>query len=138
MDSVKNLCLYSILDGLGVATGQLPRPRFAADFRGGYGFLRLAGIPVCSFSDGNFHSSNRRPNLVALEEDLIHHRLDPAIRSDLFKIASSIVNHAADRAFGCTLVLDLVDFFLDFRYGRRYETGGKHQEAEGMVETGCI
>jgi hypothetical protein len=94
-------------DILGVATGQLPRPRFTADFRGGYGFLRLAGIPVCSFSDGNFYSSNRRPNLVALEEELIHHRLDPAIRSDLFKIVSAIVNHAADRGFGCTLVLDL-------------------------------
>jgi len=102
-------------DILGVAIGQLPRPRFTADFRGGYGFVRLAGIPVCSFSDGNFYSSNRRPNLVALEEELISHPLDSNMRNDLFKIASAIVNHAADRGFGCTLVLDLNEHPIEIR-----------------------
>jgi hypothetical protein len=99
-----------ICDGLnivGIVTGKLPECRLTADFREGYGFLRLAGDLVCSFYDGRFHSSNRKANLVCLEEALLETPLDPSIGHILFKIASYIVNRAGEQKHGCTLVIDL-------------------------------
>jgi hypothetical protein len=99
-----------ICDGLnivGIVTGELPECRLTADFRVGYGFLRLAGNPVCSFYDGRFHSSNRKANLVHLEEALLEAPIDPSMGNILFKIVSYIVNRAAEEKHGCTLVMDL-------------------------------
>jgi len=99
-----------ICDGLnivGVVTGKLPECRLTADFRGGYGFLRLAGDLVCSFYDGRFHSSNQKAKLVHLEEALLETPLDPSMGHILFKIVSYIVNRAGEQKHGCTLVIDL-------------------------------
>lgn len=92
---------------VGIAIGQLPKGSLLADFKCSYGFLYLDGKPVCSFIDGNFHSTNRKCNLVQLEECLLETGLDLDTSQRLFKIASSIVNHAADNKHGCTLVIDL-------------------------------
>ncbi|MFC1824705.1 DNA integrity scanning protein DisA nucleotide-binding domain protein [Thermodesulfobacteriota bacterium] len=94
---------------LGIVTDELPRFRITADFRGGYGFLRLSGNPVCSFSDGSLRSSNRTANLVNLEEVLIDARLDPVLRHDLYRIITGIVNEAGEQRHGCTLVIDFND-----------------------------
>ena len=93
----------------GIATGEMPERRSTADFRGEYGFLSLAGKPVCSFSDGSVYSSTRRPNLVYLEEALLETDLDPSSRHDLYQIVLSIVLKAGEQRHGCTLIIDLND-----------------------------
>jgi hypothetical protein len=90
----------------GIVRGDLPRRRITAEFQGRVGFLRLAGKPVCSFSDGNFHASNRKPNLVQLEEALLESPVDPSIGHLLYRAVHRIVEQAAKRKHGCTLVLD--------------------------------
>jgi sensor domain DACND-containing protein/sensor domain DACNH-containing protein/DisA checkpoint controller-like protein len=105
---------------VGIATGEMPRFRSTADFRGDHGFLRVSGNPVCSFSQGSFHSFNHRPNLVHLEEALLESRLEPAMANTLFRTASKIVHEAAIRRHGCTLVLDLNERPADIS-GQRQE-----------------
>jgi hypothetical protein len=108
--AVENSDRMLVSDGrkiIGVARGQLPDCRITADFMGGYGFLRFSGNLVCSFSDGNFHSSNRKPNLVHLEELLLALPLKDPQRDALFKIASSIVDSAGEQRHGATVVIDL-------------------------------
>jgi len=92
---------------IGIATGDMPECRITADFRGNYGFLRLAGNLVCSFSNGGFHSSNRRPKLVQLEEALLESEIGQTIGYALLTIASFIVHDAGERKHGCSLVIDL-------------------------------
>lgn len=93
---------------LGVSRGGLwPRATVRADFRGGHGFLFLDDEVVCSLSDGNFHSSTRRANLVQFEELLVESGLDPEVQHELFKIVNVLVHSAEDRKHGCTLVVDL-------------------------------
>jgi DNA integrity scanning protein DisA with diadenylate cyclase activity len=92
---------------IGVAFGRMPELRITADFRGSHGFLRLSGNLVCSFSDGSFHSSTRKPNLVQLEEALLEADLEPSRRDILFQIVSSIVLEAGVRKYGCSIVIDL-------------------------------
>jgi hypothetical protein len=87
----------------------MPERRTTADFRGEYGFLRLAGKPVCSFSDGSVYSTNQRANLVYFEEALLEFPIDPATRHELFHIVTSIVYKAGIRNHGCTLVVDIND-----------------------------
>ena len=91
---------------IGIASGRMPRCRVTADFRGGHGFLELSGSLVCSFSDGGFHSSTRKPNLVQLEEAILESPIDPPARDQLFRIASSIVYQAGEQKHGCSIVLD--------------------------------
>lgn len=110
IQAVENSQRRLISDGrsiIGIAQGQLPDCRMTADFRGGFGFLRFSGKLVCSYSDGSYHSSDRRPNLVQLEEILLESSLDPAQRDSLFKIITSIVQRAGDQRHGATLVIDL-------------------------------
>ncbi|MCE5335888.1 MAG: DNA integrity scanning protein DisA nucleotide-binding domain protein [Desulfobacteraceae bacterium] len=92
---------------IGIAQGLMPECRITADFRGGYGYLRFGGKLVCSFSDGSYHSSDRRPNLVQLEELLIESSLDAAKRDTLFKIVRSLVESASAQRHGATMVIDL-------------------------------
>ena len=91
---------------IGVTADETPRHAVKAEFRGNHGFLFMGTKPVCSFSDGRFHSTNRKPNLVQLEELLLESSLDPSDSFDLFRILSSIVGKAAERKHGCTLVVD--------------------------------
>jgi hypothetical protein len=83
--------------------------RLTADFQERFGFLRLGDKPVCSFVDGSFHSTTRKPNLVLLEETLIEPSGEPGQANSLFHISSSIVDEARREGFGCTLVLDPKD-----------------------------
>lgn len=92
---------------VGIASGKMPDCRISADFRGGYGFLKLAGELVCSFSDGSFHSTNRKPKLVELEEALLETPIDPSHRDSLFQVVSSIVHQTSELRQGCTIVIDL-------------------------------
>lgn len=104
--AVENSQHRLISDGwhiIGVACGNLPDCRITAEYRGGYGFLRFSGEQICSFSDGSFLSSNRKPNLVQLEELL----LELPNGTQLYKVASSIVSRAGEQRHGTTVVLDL-------------------------------
>lgn len=91
--------------GISFPASHLPA-RLTADFQERFGFLRLGDKPVCSFVDGAFHSTTRKPNLVVLEEALLEPPNDPVLANSLFHIASSIVDAARREGFGCTLVLD--------------------------------
>lgn len=92
---------------VGIASGTLPECRISADFKGGYGFLKLAGELVCSFSDGSFHSTNRKPKLVELEEALLETPIDASVRGSLFQVVSAIVHRTCESKQGCTIVIDL-------------------------------
>jgi len=113
----------------GIATGKMPERRSTADFRGEYGFLRLAGKSVCSFSDGSVYSSTRRPNLVYLEEALLESHLDTSSRHDMFQIVSGIVLEAGEQKHGCTLVIDLNDQPIEIA-GQRLEHPIALQQAQ--------
>ena len=108
--AVENSDRSLVSDGIriiGVAQGSMPDCRITADFRGGHGFLRFSGNLVCSFSGGSFHSSDRRPNLVHLEELLLESTLEESKRDALFKIVLGIVDRAGEQRHGATLVIDL-------------------------------
>ena len=110
MLAVENSDRKLVSDGqkiIGVSRGALPECRLTAEFRGGHGFLRISGKTVCSFSDGRFHSSNRKPKLVHLEELFLESPDLEATRHALFKIVSSIVERAGEQRHGATLVIDL-------------------------------
>jgi hypothetical protein len=92
---------------VGVAIGEMPKCRITADFRGGYGFLRLGEDSVCSFSNGSFHSSTRKPSLVHLEEALLGADVDQVQGYALLRTASILAESAGERKHGCTLVIDL-------------------------------
>ncbi len=94
---------------VGIMTGELPMCRITADFRGGHGFLRLMGEPVCSFFDGRYHSTNRKPKLVQLEELLLESPADQSTSHILFKTVAAIVEKAGERKHGCTVVIDFND-----------------------------
>jgi len=94
---------------LGVVTGKIPPTAVMADFRGGYGFLHLGDELLCSFSDGAFHSTNRKAVLVQVEEVLLESGIDPLAGHDLYTSLSALVHNAAENKHGCTLVLDLKD-----------------------------
>lgn len=108
--AVENSDRRLVSDGrriIGVAQGSMPDCRLTADFRGGHGFLRFSGNLVCSFSGGSFNSSDRKPNLVHLEELLLESPLAESKRDALFKIVSGIVDRAGEQRHGATLVIDL-------------------------------
>jgi hypothetical protein len=91
---------------IGVALGELPPGSLCALFNGRHGLLSLDGAPVCSFSDGAFQSTNRRPNLVTLEEALVEWPLSDAQRTTLFATISRLVSAAGEQKYGCALVID--------------------------------
>lgn len=91
----------------GISVAPMPECHISAEYRLGYGFLRLGEKLLCSFSDGSFRSFNRKPKLVLLEESLIESDFDPAKAHVLFKIVTEIVNSAIEMRHGCSLVLDL-------------------------------
>jgi hypothetical protein len=99
-----------VSDGMhivGVADGQMPSCRISAEFRGGYGFLKLSDRTICSFSNGSFHSSTRKPKLFYLEEALVEAKIDQTTSFALLRTAMAIAQSAGERKHGCTLVFDL-------------------------------
>jgi hypothetical protein len=108
--AVENSDRKLVSDGrsiIGVAQGNLPDCIINAEFRGSHGFLYFSGNLVCSFSDGSYHSSNRKPNLVHLEELLLEMPLQQDQKDALFRIASGIVGRAGAQRHGATVVVDL-------------------------------
>jgi hypothetical protein len=133
---------------LGIAAHDLPPHRITADFQGGHGFLRYDGAPVCSFADGNFHSTTHHANLVQVEEILIDADIDPSTGADLFRIVARLVHRAEDEKYGCTLVLDLhpepIDIpgqniapRLDLREDALLELAGALAKVDGALHIGA-
>lgn len=105
---------------LGIGAGYMPPFSVVAEFRGRHGFISVQDDPVCSFFDGGFHSSTRRPNLVQLEEVLIGLGMENNRIYCIMKIVNALVSSAQERKHGCALVLD---------YGRPLaEISGQHLE----------
>ena len=105
---------------LGIAIGPMPGAYLAAQFSGTHGFLWIMDDLVCSFSDGQFHSSNLKANLVQLEEQLLETDLDMETQHQLLRIVSLMVNRVRDRKHGCTLIVDTGK--------QRLKTAGQHFE----------
>lgn len=92
---------------VGIASGKMPDCCISADFMGSYGLLKLAGDLVGSFSDGSFHSTNRKPKLVELEEALLETPIESSSRDNLFQVVTNIVHQTSELKQGCTIVIDL-------------------------------
>jgi hypothetical protein len=109
--AVRNSNRTLVSDGksiIGIAQGKMPDYHLAAHFRGSHGFFCINNDPVCSFYDGNFHSSTQKAKLVELEELLLESHLIPLEKQSLlFKIILEIVHCAGEKKYGCTLVIDL-------------------------------
>lgn len=105
---------------IGIAIGSMPGAYLAAQFSGTRGFLWLKDDLVCSFSDGRFHSSNLRANLVQLEELMLETDMDMSLQHTLMQIVSLMVNRVRDRKHGCTLIIDTAKDPMD--------TAGQHFE----------
>jgi len=109
LQSVERSKRLLVSDGehiLGIAAGELPPSSLCALFNGRHGMLFLDGKLVCSFSDGAFQSTNRKPNLVILEEALIEWPLDVDQRDALFRSVSRIVSAAGEQKYGCAIIVD--------------------------------
>ena len=105
-----------ISDGLhiyGIADGDVSDFCITARFRGKHGFLEIGSEPICSFSDGGFHSTTFRARMVQLEEALIEADIDSHTAHLLFQIVTRIVHHAESNKHGCTIVIDLEDASVD-------------------------
>ena len=110
LQAVENTERYLISDGCtlaGIASGDLPPGTIVVTFEGNHGLVHLDDELICSFSSGNFLSTNRRPNLVQLEEALLESTLTPKQQHTIFQHTTKIVTQARERKHGCTLVLDL-------------------------------
>lgn len=108
--AVENSDRKVVSDGVkivGIAAGSMPKCHITADYRGGHGFLRLSENLVCSFSEGRFQASTRKPKLVILEEVLLGSHIDPSSIHLLFRIVSEIASRARDSHYGCSIVIDL-------------------------------
>ncbi len=83
------------------------------DFKGRHGFIKLNGEAICSFFGGVYKSNTHQAKLVHVEEALLEAQLESETGTKLYRILSDIVHHAEDQKFGCTLVLDLNQEFID-------------------------
>ncbi|MBU0986339.1 MAG: DNA integrity scanning protein DisA nucleotide-binding domain protein [Proteobacteria bacterium] len=151
LQSVENSDRKLVSDGktiVGIAAGPVESFCIIADFKGEYGFLCLNGNPVCSFSDGSFHSTSHKAKLVEVEEALLESKVDLSIGNDLFKIISRIVHTAEREKFGCTLVIDLndapidisgqkLDRSLDLRQERFLELAESLAKVDGALHIGA-
>lgn len=91
---------------IGIGAGRLPDYSISAEFLDRHGFVILHDTKICSFADGNLHSSNREPILVALEEALVEMRWPPHPIYGVMRTVLGIVKSAQDRQHGCALILD--------------------------------
>ncbi|WP_027184627.1 diadenylate cyclase [Desulfovibrio inopinatus] len=100
-------CLVS--DGvrlLGIAAAVYAQASVKARFLGGVGLITVDGKPQCSFADGRFFASTRKPNLVLLEEALLDFEIDSEARQEIFRITAAIVESARNRGHGCSIIID--------------------------------
>ena len=109
--TVENADRYLVSDGqsiLGICTDRnLPAFSLCADYRGKYGFLRVNGEAICSFSNGHFNSTSYRTKLVQLEEALLEYPLEHGDAYILYQIVINLVCHAQDHNHGGTIILDM-------------------------------
>ncbi len=108
--AVENSSRFLVSDGntiIGFADSDVPPFAVTGFFKGDYGFVELGTAVICSFFDGNFHSTTRKANLVDLEELLLDSQLHGDARTVLFKIIVDLVHTAESNRHGCTLVIDL-------------------------------
>ncbi|MBW2367604.1 MAG: DNA integrity scanning protein DisA nucleotide-binding domain protein [Deltaproteobacteria bacterium] len=136
-----------VSDGLkivGIATDSQLEFCIEADFHVRYGFLKINGEPICSFSDGNFNSTIHQAKLVQVEERLLESTIDPSTQTELFKIVSELVHAAEKEEHGCTLVVDLndtpirisgqnLDTPLDLREPRNLELAKSMAKVDGAL-----
>ena len=109
LQSVERSKRLLVSDGehiIGIATGELPPSSLCALFNGRHGMLFMDNNLVCSFSDGAFQSTNRKPSLVNLEEALLEWPLDADQRDALFGSVSRIVAFAGEQKYGCAIIVD--------------------------------
>ena len=92
---------------IGITDMTVPDHAVSAEFKGDHGFLKMGSELVCSFCDGNFHSTTRRAKMVELEELLLDSQLSTENSTILFQIISELVHNAEMNRHGCTLVIDL-------------------------------
>ena len=115
--AVENADRKLLSDGkhvVGIVRGKLPSSRLTADFRKGHGFIRINGNPICSFTDGSYHSFTQQAKLVQLEELLLDIEfLSQEKKHSIFQSVKKIVHNAEDKKHGCTLVIDLNDPVLN-------------------------
>jgi hypothetical protein len=101
---------YLVSDGqsiLGIcAENNLPVFSLCADYQGRYGFLRVNGEAICSFSDGRFNSTSYRAKLVQLEELLLEY-LNHDDAFSLYNMVIALVHHAQESKHGSTIILDM-------------------------------
>lgn len=110
LTAVRNSPTSLVSDGkqiLGIADENISSPAIIADFRKGHGFLLINHKLVCSFADGRFFATNRRPSLVEFEEILLETDLDQDTRDDLFSVVMYIVQQAMEKEHGACVVVDL-------------------------------
>jgi hypothetical protein len=108
--SVENSDRKLVSDGkniLGITRRDIPVFSICADYKRGYGFLKMNDDLICSFSDGAFHSTTYREKLVQVEEIFLESDLDPETGNQLFKIVSNLVHFSQEKKFGGTFVVDL-------------------------------
>lgn len=94
---------------IGISNSKIPDYAITANFHGDHGFLELNGTKICSFSNGNFHSSTKQTTLVEFEELLLESDLAKDTSTDLFKTTAFIVHVAETKRYGSTLIIDLND-----------------------------
>ncbi len=107
--AVENSSRCLVSDGvrlLGIAAAVYGQASVKARFLGGIGIITVDGMPQCSFSDGRFFASTRKPNLVLLEEALLDFKIDPEARQNIFQTTASIVESARNRGHGCSIIID--------------------------------
>lgn len=110
LTAVKHSFTTLVSDGkyiLGIADEVVSLPAIVADFRKAYGFLFINRKPVCSFADGKFFATNRKPTLVEFEETLLESDLDHDTRDDLLSVVTHIVHEATEKQHGACIVVDL-------------------------------
>ncbi|MBF0203164.1 MAG: DNA integrity scanning protein DisA nucleotide-binding domain protein [Desulfamplus sp.] len=91
---------------IGISDSPVPEYAVSVFFKGDYGFVEIAGEPICSFFDGTFHSTTRKAKLVELEELLLDFNMDAQQSTDLFQVVSKLVHTAQNKRHGGGLVLD--------------------------------
>ncbi|MCX7823601.1 MAG: DNA integrity scanning protein DisA nucleotide-binding domain protein [Syntrophobacterales bacterium] len=110
LTAVKQSSTTLVSDGkkiLGIAYDTISSPAIVADFRKAYGFLFINRKLVCSFAEGKFFATTRRPTLVEFEEILVESDLDKDTRDDLLSIVTHIVQEATEKQHGASIVVDL-------------------------------
>lgn len=106
---VEDTSRFLVSDGaaiLGIGHGCLPDSAIVATFRSGHGEIQLGSQLVCTFRDGDLSGLGRSPQLHELEAALLRREGSSATRAMVIHGVMNLVQRAADRSHGCTIVID--------------------------------